>query len=263
MTKHTIGKEYRKEGRERARLYTVIKCDICGATTYERRTHRVKTALQSSCKNCKSLRAKQRDLQHQQDRALLAAHSSILRLRPKLDKRLKHGCYSLDARTANIYTCMLARCYNPNTANYEHYGGRGITVCQRWLDDIKTFFTDMGVAPDGYSLERHDINGNYEPMNCSWIPMQQQSRNRRCAYANRGIYDPKGFQKRKVKALSTGAASVDDIPFAHKEVGWWRQFGLYHNPYVYGPMPWKRTSSKHRKSEAIERGWFVPKSPKK
>lgn len=176
MSKRVIGKEYRKEGRERERLYTVIQCDDCGATTYERKAKKIQEALERDCMSCKGLqaaaRAEERKLQSQQDQALLDAHRSILYLIPKIDKRVKHGCYSTHRRTAHIYKCMVARCYNPNTAAYEHYGGRGITVCQRWLGDIRNFFTDMGVAPDGYTLERHDVNGNYEPMNCSWIPKE-------------------------------------------------------------------------------------------
>jgi len=266
MSKRIIGKKHRKEGRERARLYTVIQCDDCGATTYERRSDRIAAALERDCVSCKGLqataRAEDRKIQSQQDKALLDAHRCILRLLPKIDKRVKHGCCSLDSRTAYIYYGMIARCYKPNTAGYEHYGGRGITVCQRWLDDIRNFFTDMGVAPDGYSLERHDVNGNYEPMNCSWIPMGEQARNRRCCYINRGIYDAKEYQDRKRRALSTGAVSVQDIPFAKKKVGWWRQFGLYNNPYVYGPMPWKRTGRHHRIAEAVEMGWHTPRKNK-
>jgi len=265
--KTIVGKEYRKEGKDGERLYTVIQCCDCGAKTYERKQDKIKQALERGCNHCKHLasteREEQRRIQFQQDSALLAMLRSIQRLIPKPDKRIKHGCNLLDRRTANIYRNMVDRCYNPRAASYEHYGGHGITVCQRWLDDIRNFFTDMGVAPEGYSLERHDVNGNYEPMNCSWIPKEQPSRNRRCSYRNRGIFDPKDFRRRKVKALAAGSATVHDIPFANRKVGWWRQFGLYHNPYVYGPMPWKRTSRVHRRDEAIQNGWHQPKSQKK
>lgn len=84
-----------------------------------------------------------------------------------------------NTKTWKCWANMKARCSNPNETGYENYGGRGITVCDRWLESFKNFLEDMGEKPKGLSIEREDNNGNYEPGNCSWGTPQRQSRNRR------------------------------------------------------------------------------------
>lgn len=73
---------------------------------------------------------------------------------------------------------MIQRCFNPNHEKYADYGGRGITVCARWLA-FENFYADMGDRPPGMSLERDDVNGNYEAANCRWSTSREQSRNKR------------------------------------------------------------------------------------
>ena len=73
---------------------------------------------------------------------------------------------------------MLMRCRNPNFKDYRLYGGRGITVCKRWLN-FANFVEDMGERPDGYSIDRIDVNGNYEPSNCQWATSKEQRLNQR------------------------------------------------------------------------------------
>jgi hypothetical protein len=80
---------------------------------------------------------------------------------------------------------MRARCYDPGHKAYRHYGGRGITVCERWLNSFESFLADMGLKPDDLSIERINNDGNYEPGNCKWATLSEQNSNRR-AYRHQG-----------------------------------------------------------------------------
>ena len=74
---------------------------------------------------------------------------------------------------------MLRRCRKANCVDYPAYGGRGITVCERW-NLFADFLHDMGPKPSGeYSIDRVDTNGNYEPSNCRWATRLQQAHNKR------------------------------------------------------------------------------------
>jgi hypothetical protein len=75
---------------------------------------------------------------------------------------------------------MRQRCLNPNHPNYHHYGGRGVTICDQWLDSFAAFLADVGERPaPGLSLDRIDNDGNYEPGNVRWATQSQQIRNQR------------------------------------------------------------------------------------
>lgn len=75
---------------------------------------------------------------------------------------------------------MKTRCYNPNRREYSYYGGRGIRVCERWLNSFENFLADMGRKPTSkHMLGRIENDGNYEPNNCEWQTRSQQMLNRR------------------------------------------------------------------------------------
>jgi len=72
---------------------------------------------------------------------------------------------------------MRTRCTNPNYASYHRYGGRGITICDKW-DDFDVFVKDMGLKPAGLSLDRRNNDKGYSKSNCYWATQQQQAENK-------------------------------------------------------------------------------------
>jgi hypothetical protein len=89
-----------------------------------------------------------------------------------------HGMSS--TREFSSWSAMLARCENKNHPHFKDYGGRGISVCNRWRK-FSNFYADMGPRPRGLTLDRINNDGNYEPGNCRWADWFQQAANRRPA----------------------------------------------------------------------------------
>ncbi|PZR92039.1 MAG: hypothetical protein DI537_14535 [Stutzerimonas stutzeri] len=88
-----------------------------------------------------------------------------------------HG--KTNTATYRIWRGMIQRCRNPKSKDYANYGGRGIKVCDRWVDSFEAFLEDMGERPAGLQIERDDNDGHYEPANCRWATIIEQSRNKR------------------------------------------------------------------------------------
>lgn len=107
------------------------------------------------------------------------------------------GCYALKVQKENIikrntthnlsktsiyntWRSMKHRCTNSNNKYYSYYGGRGIKVCDRWLNSFQNFYEDMGPKPTPlHSIDRINVNGNYEPSNCRWATPSEQQKNKR------------------------------------------------------------------------------------
>lgn len=107
-------------------------------------------------------------------------------------KSISCGCFSAESTAervsthrqsqSRIYTSYMAmkkRCTNPNDPHFHNYGGRGITVCGRWLESFENFYADMGERPEGKTLDRIKNDLGYSPENCKWSTRKEQQLNRR------------------------------------------------------------------------------------
>lgn len=99
-------------------------------------------------------------------------------MKGKCGTRHGHAVNGGTTPTFKAWSSMRGRCNNPNGRGFKHYGGRGIQVCARW-DKFENFLSDMGERPSNrHSLDRIDVNGNYEPNNCRWATNLVQNRNK-------------------------------------------------------------------------------------
>ena len=129
-------------------------------------------------------------------------------------------------REYNIWCKMRARCNNKKDHKYPCYGGRGISVCDRW-NDFVCFFEDMGNCPNGYSIERKNNDGNYEPSNCCWADSYTQSQNKRNTFIVK-LNDKKMSFAEAIRTLGISVAGAASRISINKEthqqaVDWYAQ----------------------------------------
>ena len=96
-----------------------------------------------------------------------------------IQKPLKEMHNLTDTPLYKVWQGMIQRCENKKHFSYKNYGGRGVKVCDRWRNSFVTFLEDMGERPKGFSIDRINNNGNYEPNNCKWSSPTEQMLNKR------------------------------------------------------------------------------------
>lgn len=124
------------------------------------------------------------DLIRGQNHSCGCLHREISAARMRI-LRTSHGHAKgwAETRTYTSWQSMMSRCNNPKASDYARYGGRGISVCDRWRS-FEAFLADMGERPADKTLDRRDVHGDYEPENCRWATVSEQNSNKRSRFTS-------------------------------------------------------------------------------
>lgn len=130
---------------------------------------------------------------------------------------MKRKRYGIElTKVYKIWKSMKERCFRKNNKDYHRYGGRGISVCKRWLD-FNHFRADMGEPPEGMSLDRIDNDRNYEPGNCRWTTRSVQQMNKqklkRATSKYRGVY----YEKHRIRAAIRNGKKIIQLGYFKSE----------------------------------------------
>jgi len=167
-----LGRIYPTEKSKRKERFAILLCR-CGEE-FRARTDSIKNGSTTSC-GCVQ-------------RSLTAERSITHNLS-------KHPLYK-------TWGNMKRRCYNKNREDYDNYGGRGIKVCDRWLDSFPNFLSDMGVKPSkSHSLDRKENDGDYTPENCRWATKEEQTLNQRIMKTNKTDFVGISFSGGKLRSV--------------------------------------------------------------
>lgn len=132
---------------------------------------RMKWACKCDCGN--TMETRSRSLRSGETKSCGCLHREIVRNLVRT-----HGMHA--SREYRAWSAIKDRCFRQGNSEFHNYGGRGITMCARWLESFENFLADMGPRPSAkHSIDRIDNDGNYEPGNCQWSTTSEQARNKR------------------------------------------------------------------------------------
>lgn len=142
-----------------------------------------------------------------------------------------HSTGGKASRTYSTWRSMKMRCLNPNHPGFPQYGGRGITICERWVESFQSFLEDMGERPAGMTLDRYpDVNGNYEPGNVRWATARDQQNNRRYTV----VIEHNGIRKALTEWAEDRGITAESLYKRIHNYGWSAEKALEtpNRPYV-------------------------------
>lgn len=155
---------------------------------------------------------------------------------------------------SSTWNRMKQRCSNPNDKDYHNYGGRGISVCERWINSFEDFLSDMGPKPTpGHSIERIDNDGNYGPSNCKWATRIEQRRNAR-KFDYRGSKHPQAkLSDQDVLSIRKRRAGGEATNVIGKDYGIVRDYvSLIANGTAWSHLGGPRTTGWGSKRKSVE-----------